>query len=213
MDILTTYKIKKHVYKEIYDKELKLPNKIKMIYNDDEIGYGIYKGFNHYIGFIKKSDYNVDILDIICNNNSVNIITYEFIDIIILVIDNILPIDPLPVYSSDEIMKEYKLDEYYIMYRDPITLKKILDSYPNTDFLNDFYRVSKIKSIEGPYSISTVDIYYDNHICTIELTRNNYIDKVLNVFRFEKNEVIYTKSPTVFNELYAKVMNKINEHG
>jgi hypothetical protein len=222
---MKTYKVLKGYYNSKIEIKIKLPEKIKLIYKEGEIGTSCYIGHNHYIGFIKKSDCDSDIITKLKDNSS-EIEIYDFLDLIIIVIKNISPIDTLPVYSSEEIMKEFKLDEYYVLYSYPDSpsipfedfLKKAEELKYDKEELNHYinsgkcYCVYKIKSIEGPYNINVFRILIEEelNIYSMELCTNIiYYDIFIDFLN--KKHITYTKNPKIFNSMCTKVLNKINE--
>lgn len=177
------YKVIKGYYKEKKEKSLFLPEGIHLVYKDGSIGSsGCYTGHNHYLGFIRKSDYDCDIRDLIDKNNDI-VDTGTFGDeLIYIIISDICPIDELPIYSSDELMKEFELDRYYYItetkrklnedkYRE--LLDKVLGPDRDTvignskslmsgldDCFEDsvFCEIAKIVNIEGPCDVTLFDI-------------------------------------------------------
>lgn len=227
MNKLITYRVRKGRYDEINEIELKLPDKIKMLYNDGEIGHFCYTGFNHYMGFLKKLDYsqnyNQNIIESIYNNNSFDVEVLDFNDLYIFLIDNISPIDSLPVYSSEEIMNEFKLNDYYISYRHTNEIKDVnglWELFKNSQtkpedidkFIIEgkFYCSRRIKSIKGPYNISVAEVYYDGDICSMEIRDNLYIHTLISENPLKRDTIINcSKSSDIFDDLYKQVINKI----
>jgi hypothetical protein len=223
MNKLITYRVRKGRYNEVTEIKLKLPDKIKMLYNDGEIGHFCCTGFNHYMGFLKKSDYSQNIIESMYNNNNFEVEVLDFNDLYIFLINNISPIDSLPVYSPEEIMNEFKLNEYYISYKYQDEVNDVnglwelfKNSQPQPEDINKFitegkfYCSRRIKSIKGPYNVSVVEVYYDKDICSIEIRDNLYIDTLLQRNLLKGNIIANcSKSSDIFDDLYKQVINKI----
>lgn len=110
-----TYKVIKGFYKEKKEIEIVLPEGLKMTYKDGAVGPGgCFEGHNHYIGFIRNSDYPEDICDQI-NDKNHWVHTEPFDDLTIVYIDDIKPIDEIPVYTSEEMMEEFGLRDYFVV--------------------------------------------------------------------------------------------------
>lgn len=206
---LNEYRVIKGYYKEKKEKSIFLPEGIHLVYKDGSIGsYGCHTGHNHYLGFIRKSDYNFDICDLIHKNNDI-VDTGAFGDeLIYITIMDIYPIDNLPIYSSDELMKEFELDRYYhiietrgklnedkyntlldkVLGTDRDTViknsKSIIDNIKDCFEEDVFCEISKIINIEGPYDITLFNImnrsiFGDNRpVYSIQVMSNQEIRKM-----------------------------------
>ena len=180
---LKEYRVIKGYYKEKKETSIFLPEGIHLVYKDGSIGSsGCHTGHNHYLGFIRKSDYDFDIRDLINKNNSI-VDTGVFGDeLIYITIMDICPIDELPIYSSDELMKEFELDRYYHITETKSKLNEdkyntlldkvigpdrdavIENSISIMDNIKDcfdegvFCEIAKIINVEGPYDITLFNI-------------------------------------------------------
>lgn len=206
---LNEYRVIKGYYKEKKEKSIFLPKGIHLVYKDGSIGScGCHTGHNHYLGFIRTSDYDFDICDFINKNNDIvdtGIFGDELIYITIL---NICPIDKLPIYSSDELMKEFELDRYYhitetrgkinedkyitLLYkflgtdRDAIieNSTSIMDNIKDCFYDGVFCEIAKITNVEGPYDITLFNIMnrsiFGNNrpVYSIQLMSHQEISKI-----------------------------------
>ena len=217
-----TYRLKKRFYNSTDEIKVTIPENVKFVYDDGAVGVTLYTGHNHYLGFIRKSDYDYDILDYLDEINTF-IDFYEFGDeLIARVIDTILPIDDLPIYTYQEMTKEFELDKYYVYYRFFNDFDEkygdFLEVIKNPDIdINEliipgkYFKAIKIKTIEGPYSVTTFEIYSDvkdNTFC-MDLKRFVYIDALTNDAS-TKFKIIVTKDPSIFEELKNEVLSQID---
>ena len=184
-----TYKVIKGFYKEKKEIEIALPEGLKMTYKDGAVGPGgCFEGHNHYIGFIRNSDYPEDIRKQIHDKNHwVN--TEPFDDLTIVYIDDIKPIDELPVYTSKEMMEEFGLRDYFVVCEKLPTYNNrewnrlwmecggdadklaqlIIDTKLHT--LNNkkvvtpgkVYEIYKIQDVQGPYDCKVFNIMVGNY--------------------------------------------------
>jgi hypothetical protein len=153
-DDLIKYTVIKGFYKSSSKIDIYLPKTLHLVYKDGDIGNYCHTGHNHYIGFIK---YNEELFEELQDKNS-DADIYKFDDLILIIIDNIFDEDNiLPIYTSQEMMSEFNLDNYFIVHKKPnlYTLKT------NTDLLEPewtqiqtkhTYQIIRIKEITGPYS-------------------------------------------------------------
>lgn len=157
-----------------------LPENVKFTYNDGDIGNVCHKGHNHYISFIRLSDYDYNIREELTNLNKW-LYTYEFgNDLILLKIDDILFIDEVPLYNSyKEMMDEFELDKYYIIQskKNKLDEYKFVELYNRQPSLLDWsetdmnnclikgkiFQISKIIAIRGPYSVKMFSIANGNY--------------------------------------------------
>lgn len=224
-----TYRAIKGFYNETNEIVINLPKGLKLTYRDGDYGNFCHVDHNHYIGFIKLSDYNYDIRKEISDVNSwVN--TYDFGDELLLItIYNIQPIDKLPLYNShQEMMEKFELDKYYIIQSkkdkfDEDKFEKIKNSQPlildwTSEKLADYivpgevFEISKIISIEGPFavtlfSISTGNYFNNNPMYSMMVQQGLELSHIINDYaginnrRVSKNEF----------ELFEKMKNKVLE--
>lgn len=221
------YKAIRGFYNGTEEITIIVPENIKFLYREGDIGHTLYDGHNHYMSFIRLSDYNYDICEELTNNNPW-LETCEFGDeLLLLVFDNIKFIDDVPLYESyQEMMDEFELNQYYI-----IESKK--DKFDNHIFqklygkdksildidikdLNKFiiegkpFKISKINKIEGPYAVTLFSIMNENYCddkpsyCMI-LHENVELLRVIQTILNEYNITI-TKNAT---ELFEKMKNNV----
>lgn len=155
MSTLIKYTVKKGFYKQVKEVDIYLPKGLCLVYCDGSIGDCCHVGHNHYMGFTRYSeDLRKEVSDA---NKWVN--TYRFGDLLLFKIDDILDDNNvLPVYDYKEMMEEFKLNDYFIIYKKP-TLYKTNIAYDN--ILNDvwsekvqeehIYQIIRIKELQGPY--------------------------------------------------------------
>ena len=184
-----TYKVIKGFYKEKKEIEIVLPEGLKMTYKDGAVGpSGCFEGHNHYIGFIRNSDYPDDIRDQIHNKNHW-VHTELFDDLTIVYIDDIKPIDELPVYTSEEMMEEFGLRDYFVVCEKLPTYdsrewnrlwmecggdvdklaRLIIDTElhvlkdPKVVIPGKVYEIYKIQDIQGPYDCKVFNVMIGNY--------------------------------------------------
>lgn len=231
-----TYKVIKGFYKEKKEIEIVLPEGLKMTYKDGAVGPGgCFEGHNHYIGFIRNSDYPNDIRDQIHDKNHwVN--TEPFDDLTIVYIDDIKPIDELPVYTSEEMMEEFGLRDYFVVCEKLPTYDSrewnrlwmecggdadklaqlIIDTKLN--LLDDpkvvkpgkVYEIYKIQEVQGPYDCKVFNIMIGNYFDD----RPTYViqDSSLEIVRhcedhFSSNHKKYIKKNA--HELFELLKNEV----
>lgn len=155
-DNLIKYTVIKGFYKSKSKIDIYLPKTLHLVYNDSDIGGGCHIGHNHYIGFIK---YNEELFEELQEKNrDVNVDKFD--DLILITIDNIFDEDNiLPIYTSQEMMSEFNLDNYFIVCKKSslYELKKGTDlaqlewTQIQTEHI---YQIIRIKEILGPYSVT-----------------------------------------------------------
>lgn len=188
--IFNTYKVLKGFYSEKKEIEIVLPEGIKLVYLDGAIGsHGCYIGHNHYIGFIRNKDYPKNIRKQIDDKNRW-VYTKPFDDLTLIYMDDIKPIDNLPVYSSKEMMEEFSLRDYFIICeKKPIINEEVYDRLFNkcNGDINEIvqlicdiktnniegnielftpgkvYAIYKIQDIFGPYDCKVFEVCVGNY--------------------------------------------------
>lgn len=155
MQNLIKYTVIKGFYNEKKPVDIYLPSNLKLVYKDGSIGECCHTGHNHYMGFTR---YNEDLRKEVDDANKY-VHTYRFADLLLFKIDDILDDNNvLPVYDYKEMMEEFKLHNYFIIYKKP-TLYKTNINYENV--INDvwsekvqeehIYQIIRIKELQGPY--------------------------------------------------------------
>lgn len=167
-----TYKIIQGYYKEVVEEELILPVGIKLLYEEGVIGDSCHKGHNHFMGIIRKNDYNDEELDDFIDDNT-NILPYNFSsDYLLIILRDIKFIDEPPLYkNSEEFMSEFNVRDYYISNKtkDELDSKFYDEIKPGMEYnIYDYikpgkvYNVVKILNIKGPNSVSTFTVSNGN---------------------------------------------------
>lgn len=225
------YKALKGFYGGTEEITIIVPENIKFLCREGDIGHTLYNGHNHYMSFIRLSDYNYDICEELSNNNPW-LETCEFGDeLLLLVFDNIKFIDNVPLYESyQEMMDEFELNQYYIIetkkdkFNDDIFKKlygkdkSILDA--DIKDLNKFvikgktFKISKINKIEGPYAVTLFSIMNENYFddkpsyCMI-LHENVELIRVIQNILNEYNITITKNAVELFEIMKNNVLNQI----
>lgn len=208
-----------------------LPENVKFTYNDGDIGDVCHNGHNHYISFIRLSDYNFDIRKELTNLNRWLHI-YKFgNDLILLKLVDILFIDDVPLYSSyQEMMDEFELDKYYIIQskKDMLDEEKFIELYNRQPSLLDWsetdmnnclikgkiFQISKIIAIRGPYSVKMFSIangnYFDDRP-TYSMMLHDGIDITHIIQDLTNNSVVTVKKhqEDLFEEMKNNVLKQI----
>lgn len=116
-DSLIKYTVIKGFYKSKSKINIYLPKTLHLVYKDGDIDNTCHTGHNHYIGFVK---YNEELFEELQNKNR-DVHVYKFDNLILITIDDIFDEDNmLPIYTSQEMMSEFNLDNYFIVYKKPI---------------------------------------------------------------------------------------------
>ena len=155
MSTLIKYTVKKGYYNEVNDVDLYLPSKLHLVFKDGNIGECCHAGHNHYMGFMKYSE---KLENQIAKANRC-VFTYKFGDLLFIKITDVKDENNvLPVYDYKEMMEEFDLSNYFIIYSKP-TLYKTNINYDN--IVNDLwcekvqeehiYQIIRIKDLQGPY--------------------------------------------------------------
>ena len=233
---LISYKILQGKYSGPMEIEIKLPKNLKLIYNEGIIGDGCYKTHNHFIGFVQQNDYlDIDFEEELYENNHpcINMSTFMFGDLIAIVLTDIKFISNHPDFylSSDEIISDFNLHDYYIVrYTDDVYNKEKLDKlFKNEIVINNVeelidkqgepYKISKIQTLNGPYSVDLFTIttknYYNPNIkdLSIELETNNDIERIITSFSMSKDNqpkiVVMKNANDLFESMKLEVLDNI----
>lgn len=171
-----TYKAVREHYNGCDDIEIKLPEGIRLVFKDGVSGHAnrLHMGHNHYMAFMRKSDWPEEIATEIARKNHWMTVD-DFDDLILLGIDHIKPVDPLPIYTSEEMMIEFGLSNYYIVVNrkkrfDEDKFNSIKDTVSGALDEENIARIQKeceecfvpgklsqiikINNIDGPYSVT-----------------------------------------------------------
>lgn len=159
-----TYKIIQGYYGEVVEEELVLPVGVKLLYEEGVIGDCCHEGHNHFMGIIRKNDYNDEELDDFIDDNT-KILPYNFSsDYLLIIIRDIKFIDEPPLYkNSEEFMSEFNIRDYYISNKtkDELDPKFFDEIKPGMEYnISDYiipgkvYNVTKILNIKGSNSVS-----------------------------------------------------------
>lgn len=155
MEELIKYTVIKGFYNEKKPVDIYLPKELKLVYKDGSIGDCCHTGHNHYMAFMKYNENHRKQID--DANRYVN--TYQFGDLLFIVIRDIKDENNvLPIYDYTEMMEEFDLSNYFIIYKKPTLYKTNLD-YDKV--VNDLwyekiqeehvYQIIRIKDLQGPY--------------------------------------------------------------
>lgn len=108
---MKSYKILQGYYGEVTEKELILPDDFQLITGGpNDIGNLLREGHCHYLGCMKKDDYEKCKDSIVIPNGSFK----EFGSYMFICIHNVKEIDHLPVVSSDEFNSNNDFGNYFI---------------------------------------------------------------------------------------------------
>jgi hypothetical protein len=231
-----TYKVIKGFYNEKKEIEIVLPEGLKMTYKDGAVGPGgCFEGHNHYIGFIRNSDYPDDIRDQIYDKNHW-VHTEPFDDLTIVYIDDIKPIDELPVYTSEEMMEEFGLRDYFVVCEklpkyENLEWKKlwddaegdvnklaqvILDTQLNRKVVipGKVYEIYKIQDIQGPYDCKAFNIMVGNYFddrptYVIQDSSLEIVNHCEDLFSSKHTKYIKKNAHELFEQLKNEVLSQI----
>lgn len=222
---LKTYKTLYGYYNGPCENNINLPENIKLVYDDGEIGDGLTNGHNHYIGFIKYTD---DITEEELDElNTFGQEAIKFGDLLMITISNTKFIDEPPIYTYQEMMKEFELDRYFIAFKTHSTFPE--DFIKNGDFSKEsieknvipgkWVEIHKIVSIKGPYSVDLFSInnwddLFSSETYSISFNRHENINRYVNSLHetmFDKFDSFIMKDEwDLFNEMKDNVLNKVN---
>lgn len=227
-----SYKIIQGQYNGPVETEINLPKDLKLIYEDSIIGSGLHNNHNHFIGFINQDDYkDINIEDELYDNNEGwhNILTFQFGNLIGIILNDIKFVSNHPEFysSSDEIINEFDLNNHYIIhYTDDEYDKEKLDKFFKKEIIisnveelivkkGEPYKISKIQSFNGPYSVDLFTITTKNHInpniktLSIELETNCNIQQKVESFSMSKDvqeKIVIMKN---VNDLFESMKNEV----
>ena len=105
-----TYKVKQGQYHEIIDSTITIPDGLKLITEEDQLGGWLHEGHKHYFGAIKG-----DLTQIEDNLKGLHVYPEQFGEYVLISILNIKFIEPYPyLVSEEEFNNEFDLSSYYI---------------------------------------------------------------------------------------------------
>lgn len=230
---LKTYKVLRGYYNEIKEKELSLPEDAVLIYTDGICGDCCHTGHNHYAVILPKAKYPDNVIDEIREADKHHLIGYdEFFDLHILTIRDIKFVDEYPSMTAQEAMLEYKMNEYYVIWKkkdywsdetidDLRSGKLTLDDAKNKIEIGKSYRAAKILGFGGPFSITMFIVYTGNYFDDrpthgMDLMKGcelkNICPSSYNFIGNGKDNVIVTKDCTLFEQLKSEVLYQIDNY-
>lgn len=218
---MKTYKVLVGYCKEVCEETLILPEDLKLLYLDGDIGSCLTEGHNHYLGCIRKSNNDTDLETTIeeINEGVFALSFYDFGDLLLFVIDNIRFISDSPeFYTPEEFNSEFEIDKYFIEVAGMGNFVEDKDGNIQTSEESwvdgKTCHISKINKILGPCSveISTVinysDLYkteiYDISLSTVSLDR-----LLSNGFNERTIKTVYKGDDSKYREMIEKVLNKV----
>lgn len=232
-----TYKVVRGHYNGCDDIEIKLPEGVRLVFKDGASGpvSRLRMGYNHYMAFMRKSDWPAEIATEIARKNHWMDVD-DFDDLILLSIDNIKPVDPLPIYTSQEMMIEFGLSNYYIVVNqkkrfDEEKFNAIKDTVSGVLDEENVMRIQKeceecfvpgklsqiinINNIDGPYSVTAFrvvnyDIAQDKPCFFMGLERDMSLRSIISDggSSYEDRKVV-KDAETLFFEAEEKVLESI----
>ena len=105
-----TYKVKQGQYHEIVDSTITIPDGLKLITEEDQLGGWLHEGNKHYFGIIKG-----DLTQMEDNLKGLHVYPEQFGEYVLISILNIKFIEPYPyMVSEEEFNREFDLSSYYI---------------------------------------------------------------------------------------------------
>lgn len=207
---MKTYKVLRGYYKEVCEETLILPEDLKLLYLDGDIGSSLTEGHNHYLGCIRKSDNDTDLETTIEEIYEV----YDLGDLLLFVIDNIKFISDSPeFYTPEEFNSEFEIDKYFVEVAGMGNFVEDKDGNIQTSEGKTCH-ISKINKILGPCSIeiSTVINYsdlYKTEIYDISLSTVSLNQLLSNGFNERTIKIVYKGDDSKYREMIEKVLNKI----
>lgn len=212
---MKTYKVLRGYYKEVCKETLILPEDLKLLYLDGDIGSSLTEGHNHYLGCIRKSDNDTDLETTIEEIYEV----YDLGDLLLFVIDNIKFISDSPeFYTPEEFNSEFEIDKYFVEVAEMGNFVEDKDGNIQTSKKSwvdgKTCHISKINKILGPCSIeiSTVINYsdlYKTEIYDISLSTVSLNQLLSNGFNERTIKTVYKGDDSKYREMIEKVLNKI----
>lgn len=213
---MKTYKVLRGYYKDVCEETLILPEDLKLLYLEGDIGSGLTEGHNHYLGCIRKSDNDTDLETTI---EEIGDLSFYVGDLLLFVIDNIKFISDSPeFYTPEEFNSEFEIDKYFIEVAEMGNFGKDKDGNIQTSEESwvdgKTCHISKINKILGPYSIeiSTVINYsdlYKTEIYDISLSTISLNQLLSNGFNERTIKTVYKGDDSKYREMIEKVLNKI----
>lgn len=221
---IKTYKTLYGYYGGPGENDIKLPDGMKLVYNDGDVGRTLNNGHNHYIGFIKyPDDITEEELDEL---NTFGQDAVKFGDLLMITISNTKFIDEPPIYSYQDMMSEFELDRYFIAFK---TKNMFTDDFiKNGDFSKEaiekniipgkWAEIHKIVNIKGPYSVDLFSITNWNKTLNTEsyfILFNDHQDigeyvNSLEETMFEKIDSFIMKDAwDLFDEMKNNVLKKV----
>lgn len=178
MSTLIKYTVDRGFYNEVKGIDIFLPKELKLVYKEGSIGDFCHKGHNHYMGFMK---YNERLRkEIVDANRWVN--TYMFGDLLLITITDIKDENNvLPVYDYKEMMEEFDLSNYFIIYSKPALYKANLNFEKVQD--EHIYQIIRIKDLQGPYFGNSFMINIESDL-PVESTEEYYMMKEYKITDF-----------------------------
>ena len=230
-----TYKVLRGHYNGCDEVEISLPEGIRLAFRDGDVGPGLHRGHNHYIGFMRKSDWPENIKELILQRNKW-LDVFDFDDLLFIKITDIKEIDPLPVYTSEEMMAEFELKDYYIVVHMPNRFdrerfERIKDSVSENPSEEEILRIEKecrecivhgrfceimkIVNIEGPYSVTGFhvinhSIVSDKPYYLMELSSGMSLSNILgDSLTTYENRIVVKGEHGLFNSFKENVLEQI----
>ena len=215
---MKTYKVLRGYYRDVCEETLVLPEDLKLLYLDGDIGSGLTEGHNHYLGCIRKSDNDTDLEITIEEINEGSLSFYDLGDLLLIVIDNIRFISDSPeFYTLEEFNSEFEIDNYFIEVSEMGNFRKDKDGNIQTSgewIEGKTCHISKINKILGPCSVevSTIINYsdlYKTEIYDISLSTVSLDQLLFSGFNERTVKTIYKGDDSKYREMIEKVLNKI----
>ena len=218
-----TYKVIQGYYGEVVEEELVLPVGMKLLYEEGAVGDNCHKGHNHFMGIIRKNDYNDEELDDFID---IKIFPYDFSsDYLLIILRDIKFIDEPPLYkNSEEFMSEFNIRDYYISNKtkDELDSKFYDEVKPGMEHnIYDYiipgkvYNVTKILNIKGPNSVSTFTVSngnsYGREMCGMIREDNVDIVRLIEDFNDKTRITINKEGKEDFERIKNEVLSQIDE--
>lgn len=221
---IKTYKALYGYYGGPNENNIKIPDGMKLVYNDGEVGKTLTDGHNHYIGFMKyPDDITEEELDEL---NTFGQDAIKFGDLLMITISNTKFIDEPPIYTYKDMMSEFELDRYFIAFK---TKDRFTDDFiKNGDFSKEsiekniikgkWAEIHKIVNIKGPYSVDLFSIINWNETINTEsysILFNDHqdIDEYVNSLAetmFDKFDSFIMKDAwDLFDEMKNNVLRRV----
>ena len=216
-----TYKVIQGYYGEVVEEELVLPVGMKLLYEEGAVGDNCHKGHNHFMGIIRKNDYNDEELDDFID---IKIFPYDFSsDYLLIILRDIKFIDEPPLYkNSEEFMSEFNIRDYYISNKtkDELDSKFYDEVKPGMEHnIYDYiipgkvYNVTKILNIKGPNSVSTFTVSngnsYGREMCGMIREDNVDIVRLIEDFNDKTRITINKEGKEDFERIKNEVLSQI----